>query len=259
MRDGVPANRAGATLKPYDLALKAIVTCSPDSEFCSSLTLTACPNPRLNPAFHPERPRYLLGQTGTRNQARRLPLDRSARRQACPPVYQERPRLERSVPVDIRGSATESEQLVRDKLTMCGRRLSSICIHVLACKNCLTYARRDGASMRTIMCAEPGCLAPQKCTWSRKRDGSATLTSPASTFCEDSGNGSLRMRERLPKRRAVKLGSISDSLTSSAQRQRWSRHGANRVVAQDVAHAAAALLAEGDLLRVGGHGFARAF
>ena len=35
MRDGVPANRAGATLKPYDLALKAIVarTCSPDSEF----------------------------------------------------------------------------------------------------------------------------------------------------------------------------------------------------------------------------------
>ena len=24
MRDGVPANRAGATLKPYDLALKAI-------------------------------------------------------------------------------------------------------------------------------------------------------------------------------------------------------------------------------------------
>ena len=25
MRDGVPANRAGATLKPYDLALKAII------------------------------------------------------------------------------------------------------------------------------------------------------------------------------------------------------------------------------------------
>ena len=25
MRDGIPANRAGATLKPYDLALKAIV------------------------------------------------------------------------------------------------------------------------------------------------------------------------------------------------------------------------------------------
>jgi hypothetical protein len=35
MRDGVPANRAGATLKPYDLALKAITarTCSSDSEF----------------------------------------------------------------------------------------------------------------------------------------------------------------------------------------------------------------------------------
>ena len=51
MRDGVPANRAGATLKPYDLALKAIIarTCSPDSEFCSSLTLTTCPNPRPNP------------------------------------------------------------------------------------------------------------------------------------------------------------------------------------------------------------------
>jgi len=25
MRDGIPANRAGATLKPYDLALKAII------------------------------------------------------------------------------------------------------------------------------------------------------------------------------------------------------------------------------------------
>ena len=35
MRDGVPANRACATLKPNDLALKAIVarTCSPDREF----------------------------------------------------------------------------------------------------------------------------------------------------------------------------------------------------------------------------------
>ena len=31
---------------------------------------------------------------------------------------------------------------------------------VYACKNCLTYARRDGASMKTIMCAEPGCSRP---------------------------------------------------------------------------------------------------
>jgi hypothetical protein len=41
MRDGVPANRACATLNTYDLALKAIVTCSPDSVFCSSLMLSA--------------------------------------------------------------------------------------------------------------------------------------------------------------------------------------------------------------------------
>ena len=31
MRDGVPANRAGATLKPYDLALKAIVARQDDA------------------------------------------------------------------------------------------------------------------------------------------------------------------------------------------------------------------------------------
>ena len=31
---------------------------------------------------------------------------------------------------------------------------------VYACKNCLTYARRDGTSMKTIMCAEPGCSSP---------------------------------------------------------------------------------------------------
>ena len=31
MRDGVPANRAGATLKPYDLALKAIIARQDDA------------------------------------------------------------------------------------------------------------------------------------------------------------------------------------------------------------------------------------
>jgi hypothetical protein len=31
---------------------------------------------------------------------------------------------------------------------------------VYACKNCLTYARRVGASMTTILCAEPGCSSP---------------------------------------------------------------------------------------------------
>ena len=31
---------------------------------------------------------------------------------------------------------------------------------VYACKNCLIYARRDGDSMKTIMCAEPGCSSP---------------------------------------------------------------------------------------------------
>jgi hypothetical protein len=31
---------------------------------------------------------------------------------------------------------------------------------VHACENCLTYARRDGAAMTTIMCAEPGCPSP---------------------------------------------------------------------------------------------------
>ena len=29
--------------------------------------------------------------------------------------------------------------------------------NVYACKNCLTYARRDGAIIRTIMCAKIGC------------------------------------------------------------------------------------------------------
>jgi hypothetical protein len=32
--------------------------------------------------------------------------------------------------------------------------------NVYACKNCLTYGRRDGATMTTIMCAEPGCSSP---------------------------------------------------------------------------------------------------
>jgi hypothetical protein len=32
--------------------------------------------------------------------------------------------------------------------------------NVHACENCLTYGRRDGATMRTIMCAEPGCSSP---------------------------------------------------------------------------------------------------
>jgi len=31
---------------------------------------------------------------------------------------------------------------------------------VYACKNCLTYARSEGASMTVIMCAEPGCSRP---------------------------------------------------------------------------------------------------
>ena len=31
---------------------------------------------------------------------------------------------------------------------------------VYACKNCLTYARHDGATMRTIMCAALGCPSP---------------------------------------------------------------------------------------------------
>jgi hypothetical protein len=42
-------------------------------------------------AIQPERPRYLLGQTGTRNQARRLPPDRSARRQARAAVQKRYP------------------------------------------------------------------------------------------------------------------------------------------------------------------------
>jgi hypothetical protein len=32
--------------------------------------------------------------------------------------------------------------------------------NVYACENCLTYRRRDGSTMRTIMCAEPGCSNP---------------------------------------------------------------------------------------------------
>jgi hypothetical protein len=32
--------------------------------------------------------------------------------------------------------------------------------NVYACENCLTYVRRDGATMKTIMCAEPGCSSP---------------------------------------------------------------------------------------------------
>ena len=32
--------------------------------------------------------------------------------------------------------------------------------NVYACENCLTYARRDGASMTTIMCAKLGCSSP---------------------------------------------------------------------------------------------------
>ena len=35
---------------------------------------------------------------------------------------------------------------------------------VYACKNCLTYARRVGASMTTILCAEPGCSSPAEKT-----------------------------------------------------------------------------------------------
>ena len=32
---------------------------------------------------------------------------------------------------------------------------------LFACKNCLTYAHRDGAAMTTIVCAEPsGCSSP---------------------------------------------------------------------------------------------------
>jgi predicted SAM-dependent methyltransferase len=31
---------------------------------------------------------------------------------------------------------------------------------VYTCKNCLTYARPEGSSMRVIMCAEPGCSSP---------------------------------------------------------------------------------------------------
>ena len=31
---------------------------------------------------------------------------------------------------------------------------------VYACANCLTYARRYGAAMTTIMCAKPGCSSP---------------------------------------------------------------------------------------------------
>ena len=32
--------------------------------------------------------------------------------------------------------------------------------NVYACKNCLTYAHRDGATIKTIICAEPGCSNP---------------------------------------------------------------------------------------------------
>ena len=32
--------------------------------------------------------------------------------------------------------------------------------NVFHCKNCLTYAHRDGAAMTTILCAEPGCSSP---------------------------------------------------------------------------------------------------
>jgi hypothetical protein len=32
--------------------------------------------------------------------------------------------------------------------------------NVYACENCLTYARSDGATMRTIMCAKLGCSSP---------------------------------------------------------------------------------------------------
>ena len=40
---------------------------------------------------------------------------------------------------------------------MCGRSLTSIGIHAYACENRVTYARRDGATIRTIMCAKLGC------------------------------------------------------------------------------------------------------
>ena len=40
-------------------------------------------------------------------------------------------------------------------------RLTGICIQMsMPAKNCLTYARRDGAAMTTIMCAKPGCSSP---------------------------------------------------------------------------------------------------
>lgn len=33
-------------------------------------------------------------------------------------------------------------------------------LNVYACKNCLTYARRNDGTMTTIMCAEPRCTSP---------------------------------------------------------------------------------------------------
>ncbi|MBR0884284.1 MULTISPECIES: hypothetical protein [Bradyrhizobium] len=32
--------------------------------------------------------------------------------------------------------------------------------NVYACNSCLAYARRDGANMTVIMCAEPRCSSP---------------------------------------------------------------------------------------------------
>ena len=32
--------------------------------------------------------------------------------------------------------------------------------NVFACKNCLTYAHRDGTTVKEIMCAKPGCSNP---------------------------------------------------------------------------------------------------
>jgi hypothetical protein len=76
---------------------------------------------------------------------------------------------------------------------------------VYACAHCLTYARRDGAAMRTIMCAKPKCSSP---ACSRKSHGSANLTSSASSFLEPKRWSSHSQRAGLfcPKKDGPSVG-----------------------------------------------------
>ena len=64
MREMVfPANRAGATLKPYDLAFKAMVAGL--VRLIRNFGVVAYVSRMPKSAIQPERPRYLQGQTST--------------------------------------------------------------------------------------------------------------------------------------------------------------------------------------------------